>query len=339
MLEYAQDPLEARLVVGRDPDSTRRGFAAGYGQVSPILTLEGRSLRALYYEPDQVGGGGQLQVVPAELGLAYLELGAQKLSPRANGRWTLTADPFPADGAATWLRSGSWHSERQPSDTAFRVRTPPGEVAGHRLAPSMAFSLERFDPVVFERASRSLLPPQSTAGERLLETQFARMTAPYVKLDRLWDPKNCPEKLLPWLGWALHVDVWDPNWPVARKRQAISQSLALHRKKGTRAAVSQSLLLLGGTHRIIEWFEPEANALWPTDLRSASQHPAPHTFFVESLTDDINLIDWQRVINANKPARCHYIVSQPRRCQVDIEILTGAVPFQHVATAIRHTFP
>lgn len=337
MLEYAQDPLEARLVVGHDPSSGRRGFATGYGQVSPTLVAGGRTLRALYYEPDQGGGGGQLQVVPAELGLAHLELGAQKLLPQADGRWTLTKDPFPADGAAIWLRSGRWHSERQPTDTAFRVRPSPGEVASQRLAPSMAFSLERFDPVVFEQASRSLLPPQTTAGERLLESQFARMAAPYMKLDRLWDPRSCPTKLLPWLGWALHVDVWDPTWPVARKRQAILQSLALHRKKGTRSAVSQSLILLGGVHRITEWFEPEADALWPSDLRLSGQ-PAPYTFLVETLTDDINLIDWQRVIDANKPARCHYRVNQSRQCQVNIEILIGVIPFQHVSTTISHTF-
>lgn len=62
------------------------------------------------------------------------------------------------------------------------------------------------------------------------------------------------EPLLSLLAWQLHVDLWDPGWSLAQKRQAVSQSLAWHRRKGTPVAVTESVeLAVGGETDVIEW--------------------------------------------------------------------------------------
>jgi phage tail P2-like protein len=72
---------------------------------------------------------------------------------------------------------------------------------------------------------------------------------------RAKDPATCPEVLLPWLAWEETVDIWEPDWPVARKREAIAQSWHLHRHKGTRRALEDAINLLGYGARLEEWFE------------------------------------------------------------------------------------
>ncbi len=99
-----------------------------------------------------------------------------------------------------------------------------------------------------DRADQSLLPgaphPQSERppkGVHAIDLAGSRLGHVPVELDKLWDPDECPEELLPWLAWSLSVDEWDPNASVAEKRAAIKASPAIHRKKGTVMAVRQTL--------------------------------------------------------------------------------------------------
>lgn len=104
--------------------------------------------------------------------------------------------------------------------------------------------------------SATILPPNATVLERIFEHVDGRVLeidADIVR--RAKDPAACPEVLLPWLAWEETVDVWEPDWPVARKRQAIAQSWALHRHKGTRRAIETAINLLGYGVRLEEWFE------------------------------------------------------------------------------------
>lgn len=100
------------------------------------------------------------------------------------------------------------------------------------------------------------LPPNSTAFERTLvelDGRVLEIDADVIR--RAKDPATCPEELLPWLAWEETVDVWEPDWPVSKKREAIAQSWSLHRIKGTGAALEQAINLLGFGARIEEWFE------------------------------------------------------------------------------------
>ncbi|MFM2091074.1 MAG: hypothetical protein RLZZ127_1563 [Planctomycetota bacterium] len=89
--------------------------------------------------------------------------------------------------------------------------------------------------------SETLLPPSATAQERALDLATARVGDVSVPLRTLWDPDTCPASLLPWLAWALAVDAWDPAASESVKRQAIRDSVSVHRRKGTAGALLTAL--------------------------------------------------------------------------------------------------
>ncbi|MCW2395175.1 MULTISPECIES: phage tail protein I [unclassified Sphingobium] len=102
----------------------------------------------------------------------------------------------------------------------------------------------------------SLLPPNASALELGLEAAVTGQALP-VPLRALWSPQSCPEALLPWLAWALSVDEWDASWPVSVRRQVVASAIAVHRRKGTLAAVRAAVAALGGSISIREWWETE----------------------------------------------------------------------------------
>ncbi len=101
----------------------------------------------------------------------------------------------------------------------------------------------------------SLLPPNVSDLERDLEIALARIEDVEIPIATLWDPWHCPLEVLPFLAWALSVDMWRSDWPETVKRRIVASSLSVHRKKGTRAAVDQALRDLGVTVELVEWFE------------------------------------------------------------------------------------
>jgi len=118
-----------------------------------------------------------------------------------------------------------------------------------------------------------LLPPNASAQERAMAGSAARLSDIPVPVDRLWNPETCPVEVLPWLAWALSVDVWDAAWPEAVKRAVIADSIRVHRVKGTRGAVTRALAALGLSAEITEWWEEEPPG-------------APYTFTVTALVND-----------------------------------------------------
>ncbi len=93
----------------------------------------------------------------------------------------------------------------------------------------------------------SLLPANSTELERALAEAMSLASLDPEAARALWNPATCPESHLPWLAWALSVDVWDDAWPTERKRATVAGSIAWHRKKGTPWAVEQALAGAGYT--------------------------------------------------------------------------------------------
>jgi phage tail P2-like protein len=88
-----------------------------------------------------------------------------------------------------------------------------------------------------------LLPPNATPQERALSLALDRL--PDVPIKHLWSPQTCPAGILPWLGWALSVDEWDPTWPEQTQRNVIAASIENHRRKGTIGALRQALSRIG----------------------------------------------------------------------------------------------
>lgn len=101
-----------------------------------------------------------------------------------------------------------------------------------------------------------LLPPNRTALDiALADTLQTELQTHGIR--RNWDAQTCPENLLPWLAWTVHVDAWDDAWPVSIKRGMIAASIDIHRHKGTRYAVDKMLdvLGLGDSAEVVEWHQ------------------------------------------------------------------------------------
>ena len=148
-----------------------------------------------------------------------------------------------------------------------------------------------------------LLPTNATQYEQELERTIRRASSLEVQTDLLWNPAFCPEPFLPWLAWAFAVDAWDSNWSAEIKRQFISNSVFVHKQKGTRAALRRVLNNLGANVEIQEWFETDSE---------------PHTFNLTAFAN-ANMVNegepilnatlyrnLRRVVDSVKPVRSHY---------------------------------
>lgn len=72
-------------------------------------------------------------------------------------------------------------------------------------------------------------------------------------INSVWDAWRCPAPLLPFLAWALSVDLWDDAWDENTKRAAIADSPAYHRRKGTDGAVDDAAASLGRPVIMTDW--------------------------------------------------------------------------------------
>ncbi|MBO6805754.1 phage tail protein I [Thalassospira sp.] len=144
----------------------------------------------------------------------------------------------------------------------------------------------------------SLLPPNATTIEKIIEATGSHVDKLDIVIDTLWDPYRCPAEFLPWLAWSFSVDTWDPEWAEQTKRNVIAESFDVHRHKGTRGAIRRALEAIDLDFiKIIEWFEEV-----PEQVRG--------TFCIEVGTTSRGLTDKERdqilaTILATKNVRSH----------------------------------
>ncbi|QTN40918.1 phage tail protein I [Marinobacter salsuginis] len=100
-----------------------------------------------------------------------------------------------------------------------------------------------------------LLPSNATPLERAASEALAEIQRVPVPLRTLWNPVTCPASLLPYLAWAFSVDRWDPTWNESEKREVISASFFVHKKKGTISALRRVVEPLGYLLEITEWWQ------------------------------------------------------------------------------------
>jgi phage tail P2-like protein len=103
----------------------------------------------------------------------------------------------------------------------------------------------------------SILPPNATPLQKDLEQAAAERLVLLQDNPLRWlgNPDNCPEKILPWLAWAMSVDVWNNGWPPETKRAVIRQSVRVHKQKGTIGALRRALSAFAFANITIEeWF-------------------------------------------------------------------------------------
>ncbi|OHC96391.1 MAG: phage tail protein I [Sphingomonadales bacterium RIFCSPHIGHO2_01_FULL_65_20] len=166
----------------------------------------------------------------------------------------------------------------------------------------------------------SLLPPNSTDGERALEDAM-RARIDLTAVGKLWDPATCPAHILPFLAWGLAIARWDPEWTEAEKRAATADAIAFHRRKGTRGIVRQVLDRFNPLLELVEWWE-------------ASPRRDPHTFEVRApagvipaafLTAEVAEAIIRDVASV-KPARSHFTFVQNLQAEGEVWLAGGAVP-------------
>lgn len=145
--------------------------------------------------------------------------------------------------------------------------------------------------------ARVILPDTASPVEvALLSVELASLAEIDVSIiSTIWDPYAIPAPLIPWLAWALSVDVWDDSWSEQRKRDVIAASPIVHRRKGTLDAVERSVAPLGVEVDVLEWHLQN-----PVGRRG--------TFSVESRYNDDDLEDLrvateyiEQSVNRTKP--------------------------------------
>ena len=153
-----------------------------------------------------------------------------------------------------------------------------------------------------DASAPSLLPPSASATAHAFDAAAAaRLGAVPIAVDRLPFPDACPSALLPWLAWGFSVDSWDAAWSEGQKRKVIAASIAVHRRKGTRAAVTRALGALTLPIELSEWFEhgghPHSFGL---TLNAPDALAAGFKLEARFYDRIFNLVD------AVKPVRSHY---------------------------------
>jgi phage tail P2-like protein len=140
----------------------------------------------------------------------------------------------------------------------------------------------------------TLLPVNATALERDIDASLSGIEHIDVPLASLWNPYTCPAVALPWLAWAYSVDVWNGAWPEQRQRDAIAETIAVHRLKGTVGAVRRAIAAV--------WAEPVITEWW-------AYAGTPHSFRVEIDVDSVLDADtWDFIVGSAvraKPVRSH----------------------------------
>lgn len=107
------------------------------------------------------------------------------------------------------------------------------------------------------RLMANILPNNATN----LEHALASMSHRILDLDtdeirRLWDPWRCRADLLPYLAWALSVDLWYDDWNEYKKRSVIANAIKHHSQKGTLALLETYADLVGS--RVVSAVVPPA---------------------------------------------------------------------------------
>lgn len=57
------------------------------------------------------------------------------------------------------------------------------------------------------------------------------------------------------MAWQLHVDFYDPTFPIEQKRELVKNAIRFHRQKGTAAAVEELIQIIFGEGKVEEWWE------------------------------------------------------------------------------------
>lgn len=170
---------------------------------------------------------------------------------------------------------------------------------------------------------KSILPPNATPLQKDLENAIAfRLGKLDIPNRWLMNPEKCPEHILPWLAWAVSVDVWNDAWAVETRRAVIKASLQVHKQKGTIGALKRALAAFNFDNtQVEEWFE-------------YGGEPFHFKVLVEVLTADFDILELTEVysvIQSAKNVRSHldsletYLATRTNMPIIAAAIMSGEV--------------
>ncbi len=133
-------------------------------------------------------------------------------------------------------------------------------------------------------SDNTLLPANATELQKDLdETVSFRLGSLDIPNAWLMNPNLCPEHILPWLAWAVSVDVWNDEWAVETRRSVIRASLTVHQQKGTIGALKSALSAFSFENiEVQEWF-------------NYGGEPYHFKVFIEILTADFDILELTEV--------------------------------------------
>ncbi|MDO5385947.1 MAG: phage tail protein I [Pseudomonadota bacterium] len=164
--------------------------------------------------------------------------------------------------------------------------------------------------------NKSILPPNATPLLKDIEETIAlRLGKLNVPNRWLMHPDKCPVQVLPWLAWAVSVDVWNEDWLEDIRRNVIKTSVDVHRQKGTIGALKTALQSFNFDNvRVEEWFDYGAD-------------PYMFRVFIEIVSEgfDINdLTEVYAVIERTKNTRSHLDILKAVLCNNSTNPYIGA---------------
>lgn len=99
-----------------------------------------------------------------------------------------------------------------------------------------------------------LIDEELYAAAKALDDELARASGDIRECEIMSRIDELPEDVLTLLAWQWHVDFYDLALPLETKRNLIKSSIAVHRIKGTPAAVKDVLEMVYGAGEVKEWF-------------------------------------------------------------------------------------
>lgn len=93
------------------------------------------------------------------------------------------------------------------------------------------------------------------AAAQALDREIKEVTKATIEVLHISRIDELPEAVVDLLAWQWHVDFYDQNLSLEKRRALVKNSIRWHMKKGTKAAVEEMVQTVFEGGRVTEWFE------------------------------------------------------------------------------------
>lgn len=143
------------------------------------------------------------------------------------------------------------------------------------------------------------------AAAQALDAELQKITEATKEALLLPRLSELSEAVIDLLAWQWHVDFYEPTLGIGVKRRLVRESIAMHRIKGTKAAVELALRMTRHTGDVIEWFEygGKPYCFQVSGIRADSVHPDGLRSLLRLIYAMKNERSWLENIDFVRPVR------------------------------------